>query len=65
MPPAFEKLTQRFYREDSSRNKSGNGLGLALVLAIVNLHKGTIGFIDNPLATTSGLGCQIVLPQRE
>jgi len=64
-PPALEKLTQRFYREDSSRSKSGNGLGLALVLAIVNLHKGTIGFIDKPLATASGLGCKIVLPQRE
>ncbi len=60
----FEKLTQRFYREDSSRSKSGNGLGLALVLAIVNLHQGTIRFIDNPLATSSGLGCEIVLPQR-
>ena len=60
----FEKLTQRFYREDSSRSKSGNGLGLALVLAIVNLHQGTIRFIDNPLATLSGLGCEIVLPQR-
>jgi signal transduction histidine kinase len=63
-PSAFEKLTQRFYRADSSRSKSGNGLGLALVLAIVNLHKGTIGFIDKPLATSSGLGCEIVLPQR-
>ena len=60
----FEKLTQRFYREDRSRSKSGNGLGLALVLAIVNLHQGTIRFIDNPLATSSGLGCEIVLPQR-
>jgi signal transduction histidine kinase len=60
----FVKLTQRFYREDSSRSKSGNGLGLALVLAIVNLHQGTIRFIDNPLATLSGLGCEIVLPQR-
>jgi signal transduction histidine kinase len=59
----FAKLTQRFYREDSSRSKSGNGLGLALVLAIVNLHQGTIRFIDNPLATSSGLGCEIVLPQ--
>jgi signal transduction histidine kinase len=60
----FEKLTQRFYREDSSRSKSGNGLGLALVLAIVNLHQGKIRFIDNPLAMASGLGCEIALPQR-
>lgn len=60
----FEKLTQRFYREDSSRSKSGNGLGLALVQAIVNLHKGNITFVDNPLAASSGLGCEIALPQR-
>lgn len=60
---AFEKLTQRFYREDQSRTKSGNGLGLSLVLAIVKLHKGHIRFIDKPLGTTSGLGCEIVLPQ--
>lgn len=60
---AFEKLTQRFYREDSSRSKSGNGLGLALVLAIVNLHKGSIRFIDNPLAKETGLGCELMLPQ--
>jgi signal transduction histidine kinase len=59
----FEKLTQRFYREDSSRSKSGNGLGLALVLAIVNLHQGTIKFIDNPLGATSGLGCEITFPK--
>ena len=62
-PQAFEKLTQRFYREDSSRSKSGNGLGLALVLAIVNLHKGSMRFIDKPLKTFSGLGCEIVLPK--
>lgn len=60
---AFEKLTQRFYREDSSRSKSGNGLGLALVLAIVNLHKGSMRFIDKPLKTVSGLGCEIMLPK--
>jgi len=62
---AFEKLTQRFYREDNSRSKSGNGLGLALVLAIVNLHGGIIRFIDNPLAKSSGLGCEIALPKRQ
>lgn len=62
-PKAFEKLTQRFYREDSSRSKSGNGLGLALVLAIVHLHEGTMRFIDKPLDTSSGLGCEILLPK--
>lgn len=63
-PDAFEKLTQRFYREDSSRSKSGNGLGLALVAAIVKLHNGSMQFVDKPLANSSGLGCEISLPQR-
>ncbi|MFT6703264.1 MAG: signal transduction histidine kinase, partial [Pseudomonadales bacterium] len=62
-PQDFEKLTQRFYREDKSRSKKGNGLGLSLVLAIVNLHEGSINFVDNPLGKASGFGCEIVLPQ--
>jgi signal transduction histidine kinase len=62
-PQEFEKLTQRFYREDKSRSKNGNGLGLSLVLAIVNLHGGNVGFVDKPLGGASGLGCEIVLPQ--
>ncbi|MBF7071980.1 HAMP domain-containing histidine kinase [Glaciecola sp. MH2013] len=58
----FDMLTRRFYRADKSRTTSGNGLGLALVQAIVNLHDGEIRFLDNPLAQTSGLGCEILLP---
>lgn len=41
------KLFDRFYRGDKSRSSSGSGLGLSLVLAIVNLHKGTITLEDN------------------
>jgi signal transduction histidine kinase len=39
----MDKLTRRFYRVDQSRNLPGNGLGLATVTAIVQLHGGTLG----------------------
>ena len=37
-------IFERFYKVDKSRDRSlgGNGLGLALVKKIVNLHKGNI-----------------------
>ncbi|PZP56289.1 MAG: two-component sensor histidine kinase [Micavibrio aeruginosavorus] len=37
-----DKVFDRFYRSDSSRGGKGNGLGLSLVRAIVNLHEGKI-----------------------
>lgn len=38
-PEEREKVFQRFYRRDASRNTEGAGLGLALVAAIANLHQ--------------------------
>ncbi|MFC4700363.1 ATP-binding protein [Glaciecola siphonariae] len=58
----IDKLTQRFYREDKSRTASGNGLGLALVAAIVSLHKGDISFSRTALEAESGLQCNLTLP---
>jgi signal transduction histidine kinase len=41
------RVFQRFYRLEQSRTTSGNGLGLCLVAAIVNLHGGKIELADN------------------
>lgn len=43
------KLFDRFYRVDSARSETkGYGLGLAICLAIVKRHNGTITFISSP-----------------
>lgn len=43
-----EKVFKRFFRMDSSRSTAGNGLGLALVSAIIHAHNGTIHVEDTP-----------------
>jgi signal transduction histidine kinase len=42
-----DKVFRRFYRLTSSRSTPGNGLGLALVAAIANLHNAKISLCDN------------------
>jgi signal transduction histidine kinase len=43
-----DKAFQRFYRLEASRGLlPGNGLGLSLVAAVVNLHQGSIQLEDN------------------
>jgi len=54
-----KKVFDRFYREDESRTLPGNGLGLSLVKAIVEMHKGTIEMVDN---IPCGLRIMISLP---
>lgn len=41
------KVFQRFYRLEQSRTTPGNGLGLSIAAAIVDLHEGTIALRDN------------------
>jgi signal transduction histidine kinase len=43
-----DKVFRRFYRLDASRSTPGNGLGLALVAAVVDLHCAKIRLSDNP-----------------
>lgn len=45
-PGEREAVFQRFHRADRSRGAEGNGLGLALVRAIVELHGFSLGVAD-------------------
>jgi signal transduction histidine kinase len=49
IPPAErEAVFRRLYRGDSSRSQRGLGLGLSMVKAIVEAHRGTITIDDAP-----------------
>ena len=49
-PQVRDKIFQRFWRADSSRNRDtgGSGLGLAIVQSIVASHGGTVDVVDTP-----------------
>ena len=55
----YDKIFERFFREDASRSLIGNGLGLALVKNIIELHGGTIIARAN---APSGLSLELSLP---
>jgi two-component system OmpR family sensor kinase len=62
IPPQIrEKIFQRFWRADSSRNRDtgGSGLGLAIVASIVSAHRGRIDVLDTP---GGGATFRVVLP---
>ncbi|VAW22297.1 hypothetical protein MNBD_ALPHA11-2042 [hydrothermal vent metagenome] len=42
-----ERVLQRFVRLEKSRTESGSGLGLALVVAVAKLHRGSFKVEDN------------------
>ena len=57
-----DKIFERLYRIDSSRNRrdGGSGLGLSICTAIVNAHKGTIKAANSAL---EGLRIDVTLPK--
>jgi signal transduction histidine kinase len=55
-----ERVTQRFYRGDSSRGQPGVGLGLSLVASVAKLHGGTLLLTDNH----PGLVASLVIPSK-
>jgi heavy metal sensor kinase len=54
------RIFDRFYRADKSRSEPGTGLGLSLVSAIVQAHKGEIQVSSSPGAATT---FTVVLPR--
>jgi hypothetical protein len=57
----IENATERFFRGEQSRSTPGSGLGLSLVLAVAQLHGGTLRLEDN----APGLCAVIRLPITE
>ncbi|MGI4793889.1 MAG: sensor histidine kinase [Janthinobacterium lividum] len=59
MNPGCHRLTCRFFHTEESRTSPGNGLGLALVSAVADLHGGQIRFSHGE----SGLRATLSLPE--
>ncbi|TDR45673.1 signal transduction histidine kinase [Tahibacter aquaticus] len=53
-----ERIFRPFVRLDGSRTQVGNGLGLALVKAIADVHNATVAVVDNERGTSF----RVVLP---
>ena len=64
--PEFERarVSQRFYRLETSRSTPGSGLGLSLVDAVARLHHAELSFEDNEPGLIATLQLQIsqILP---
>jgi len=55
-----DKVFQRFYRVAKSRSLPGNGLGLSLVLAVMDIHHSKVRLSDN----NPGLKVTLVFPKK-
>jgi signal transduction histidine kinase len=56
-----DKVFEKFFRLERSRNTRGNGLGLSLVAAVIDIHNATITLEDNQ----PGLKVRISFPAAE
>lgn len=55
------RATERFFRGETARSTPGSGLGLALVVAVAQLHGGTLVLAD----AAPGLRAELSLPMSE
>lgn len=61
---ARERVTKRFVRLEDSRSEPGSGLGLALVAAVAEVHKGAFELADgNGPKSMPGLSATLRLPK--
>jgi signal transduction histidine kinase len=56
-----DKIWRRLYRSDHSRSQRGLGLGLSIVKALVEAHRGTVGVGDRP---DGGALFTVMLPEK-
>ena len=57
----LSKIYKRFYQADESHSKEGNGVGLAIVKRIVDLHKGSI----NVKSKNGTVEFSVTLPKKQ
>ena len=56
-----DKIFNKFYQADESHATQGNGIGLAIVKSIVDLHRGSIGLTSENKITTF----TVILPKKQ
>lgn len=60
-PDKLDKIFNKFYQADESHATKGNGIGLAIVKRIVELHNGSIEVLSENYSTTF----TVILPKKQ